>query len=424
MQESKFITAYTDDLLNKFSIAGIDTDLIDKDKLNDFILKDFTNKEVEVYNNMKNEKIETNLLQLVELVHFSKTKPIITGYNTLFHTQDKITNIPSGFLDYLKTERDSSKRKMFTHINDKDKSLFEEYNFEQLVFKLIANSYYGAFGMKAFHFFNAFLGPSVTAQGRQLISASIIAFEGFLGNSIVFDNLDSLVKYIDNILNEDYDEEMCLDTPFEITEEVVMARLESLCDFIPTEEELEYLSMVISNRPLTVLQKLYYTNDIYSLFEVEQLKEIVAEFFIIDGFHDVGKPPEDVKEILDEVSNVIRYFVSYPYPYDNKTDHVSNMMREVVLLCDTDSTFLHVYKWLEFVCKVTGQDVNNLSKDRRVSTISIMTYFVTDFIDEVFRIFCENSNVPESEFHRINMKSELKVQLTINSFNCLENLNK
>lgn len=410
MLDSRFIQEYKDEVYHKLSLAGIETDLIDDEKLNTFILKDFKNKEVEIYNNMKHEKIETDLLKLTELVYYSDTKPIITAYNTLFHSQDKVTNIPSGFLDYLKSERDDSKGKMYRHINDADPALYNSFNFEQLVFKLIANSYYGAFGMKAFHFFNALLGPSVTAQGRQLISASILAFEGFLGNSIKFNDIDGISTFLSNILSEEYDEEMVLETAIEINEQVVLERIISLCDFILTEQELEYLEMVISDRPLTVLQKLYYKNDLYGLFEIEELKQAVRDHLVVDGFHDATKPPAELMDVLNELAAIIRYFVGYPYPYDNKTKHVSEMMREVVLLCDTDSTFLHVYRWLEYVCDVTGQDVNTISNDRRVSTISIISYFVTNFINEVFEIFCRNSNVPASEFHRINMKGEFHIR--------------
>ena len=406
--KSPFMLDYKKDLFTRLENAGISSDLIDADKLNNFILKNYKNEEVELHNSIKNEYVETSILELVELIYYSESKPIITGYNTLFYNHDKVTNIPAKFLDALKVKRDNYKKEMYKYINSADDQyLYNVNNFLQLIMKLIGNSYYGAFGMAAFHFFNKHLGPSVTAQGRQLISSAILAFEGFIAGNNTFVDFDDLTNFLNNIFKEEYFEDAVLELDFEITSEMLINKYKNKCVFELKEHELEYLELVINDDlSETIKQKLYFKNDLFKFFEVEQLKKTVKNELVVTGFHDPNKPPEEIKESLDSVAEYIRYFVSYPYPYRQKTKVASTMYRDVVLVCDTDSNFLYVYKWLEYVCGLIEMKSNEISIDQRASIISVINYFVTVFINEVFRILCLNCNVPEDQLYRINMKSE------------------
>ena len=404
--QSEFITEFKDQMLDRLAMAGVDTSVVDPVKFHDYCISKLKSEDLVIYNNVKQTNYDIDSLKLVDMVMYSKTKPIITGYNTLFHNHNKAENIPGGFLDYLKATRSAAKKQMHHHTNDTDRTLFNAFETKQLIMKLLANSYYGAFGQGSFHFFNVLLGPSVTAQGRQLISSAILGFEGFLGDNIFFYEFDELVQFIGNICKEEQDDEMVVETEFDIDAEAVAERLLSRCKFKLTETQEEYLNMVLENQTETGLQKLYFKNNLFKFLEVDVIKEAISDNLVVNGFHDANSPPEDIKEILAEISSILRYFVGYPYPYNAKTNHAATMTRKVVLVCDTDSNFLHVYPWLQYVCRVSDIDIPTIDNDTRVSIISIMTYFITQFIDEVFKILCANSNVPEAEHHRINMKSE------------------
>lgn len=402
-------------MLDRLQLAGIDPNQLDQKKLDRFLSKNFKDKEVEISNNVKDEYYESTLLDTVEFVYYSKTKPIITAFNTLFHNHHRVENIPTAFLDNLKTKRDAYKHEMYQYINDmENQHLFRDRNGRQLIMKLIANSYYGAFGMSAFHFFNKLMGPSVTAQGRQLISASILGFEAFLNANYTFETFDDLTNFLNNIFKEECDDEIVLEVDYQINAGLIIKKYLSKCKFTLKDSHRDYLEMVIHDElPETLLQKLYFKNNLFAFFEVPLISEIIRDELIVEGFYNANKPPKEIEESLYGISDYIRYFVGYPYPYPLKTKTASTMERDVVLVCDTDSNFLYVYKWLELVTNLLGEDIEEIEDKRRASIVSVLTFFVTQFVDEIFKILCTNSNVPPEHHYRINMKSEFHYKRVI-----------
>jgi hypothetical protein len=410
---NNFLHAYYDTVKDNFLLAGVDPARINPAKLQAYCEARYRDTDLILHSNVKQVDYEVTTSKLVDLILFSKSKPIITAYNTLFHNHSKVNNVPGGFLDYLKTSRSAAKKESHKHINDLNKTMFNSFDTLQRILKLIANSYYGAFGQKGFHFYNPLLGPSVTAQGRQLISSAILGFEGFMGDNITYETFDELVTFMRYVVKEEFNEEMVVEAPYIITVEMVETRLFSKAEFEITDTHREYVNIILESLNETQLQKMFYKNNLFEFLEVADIKDAITENLVRNDFPDAGKPPTEIKEILEELHVYIRYFVGYPYPYSKKTTKASKMIRKVVLVCDTDSNFLHVYPWLEYVCNNAGIDIANIDLMQRVSIISCMTYFITQFIGEVFNILCGNANVPPSEFHRINMKSEFHFKRVI-----------
>lgn len=410
---NRFLDAYYDTAKSNLALAGVDLSMINQEKLQAYCEKSYYDTDLTLHNNIKNVDYDVSASKLVDLVLFSKSKPIITAYNTLFHSHSKVDNVPGGFLDYLKKSRSTAKNKSHEHVNDVNKTVFNAFDTLQRILKLIANSYYGAFGQSSFHFFNPLLGPSVTAQGRQLISSAILGFEGFMGDNIFYETFDEMVTFMKYVVGEEADDDMVVEAKYDITVELVEERLFSKAEFEITEYQREYVNIVLESLSETQLQKMWYKNNLFEFLEVDDIKEAIVEHLTRDDFPNVSKPPEDMLEVLQELHAYIRYFVGYPYPYSNKTTKAAKLLRKVVLVCDTDSNFLHVYPWLEYVCKNAKIDIAKIELMQRVSIISCMTYFITHFIGEVFNILCGNSNVPPSEFHRINMKSEFHFKRVI-----------
>lgn len=398
-----FLEHHHNDVMSRLAKV-IDLDLIDENKLREFCASRITDSEVILSNNVKKVEYETTALKLLDLTMFSKKKPIITGYNTIFHNHDNVTNIPGQFLDFLLKERKVAKGTMFEHINDVDKTIYNSYETLQLILKLLANSYYGAFGMKAFHFFNVLMGPSVTAQGRQLITAAILGFEGFLGDNIDFFSFDEMVTFLMNIRNEECDDENVIDDAPDISINDLVERYTSKCKFQVLPEHIQYLEAFFDDISLSMTQKFYYKNRLFEFFKLDSMQEVVKDYFVRDDFPDVSHPPEDLQEPLDQVFEVLRYFVAYPYPIHNKTAVTNKLVRKVVIISDTDSSFLNIDPWVQFVKSTAG--LKEVDKHLQVGITSVMTYFITKFIAEVFSIMCTNVNVPEREQPRINMKSE------------------
>lgn len=400
----KFLDKYLEDVKSRLIAAGIEITPFDEKKIRQYCESKLVDVPVVLHNNVKMVDYDTTALKLLDLVTTSPSKPIVTGFNTLFHNHNNAKNLPGDFLNYLLNERSVAKKKMFQHINDVDQAIHDSYYTLQLILKLLANSYYGSFAMKSFHFFNRLLGPSVTGQGRQLIISALLGFEGFLGNNVFFYEFDELVGFILNIHKESVDDELVLELETELTVDTVLERYMSLCKFDLTDIQKEYLQSIFENASETQLQKYYFKNNLMEFFEVEAIKDIVRESVVREDFPDVNKPPEDHKETLEGVSELLRYFVSYPYPIQNKSHTADTMIRKIVIISDTDSSFLNLHNWVRYVKRITNTPT--FTKLQQVSVVTTMTYFVTKFIDEVFRIMTTHANVPEKEQPQINMKSE------------------
>ena len=117
------------------------------EKLKEYTLKNYKNDQLYLYHNTKDEFIDSTMAQLIHLIKLKKgDRPIITAYNTLFYNGNKVTNVPAKFVRFLLNERKVVKKKMFTHINDEDQSMYTYLDLLQTAFKILANSYYGALG--------------------------------------------------------------------------------------------------------------------------------------------------------------------------------------------------------------------------------------------------------------------------------------
>lgn len=409
MYDSKFYSNYLDELGRRLSAGGLD---MSKEDLDNYVRTHFPeakDTEIILTNNTRSEEegryLATTASKLVDIVKFNKYRPIITGHNTLFHTSQKVENVPGGFLKYLGDERKVAKKVMFEFINsDPEKSAL--YNLIQLCFKLLGNSYYGAFGQRSFHFFNPDLGPSVTAQGRQIIISAIMGFENFLTDNIALPNFDDLCNYIINICNEHVDEEFVLEC--DVTHEMVIERLKGKCTFAFSEIQESYLENFVEGiESPSQLQKLYFKNNLFGFLNIPSIKEFFAENLVHDNFSDVNSPPEDLIETLDDINDWLNYFVYYTYQVQDKYEKVNKLKRRTVLLTDTDSTFLDVGPYLRWICEAAGLDRSKLTKLQRCSLVSPCTFFITKFIIGVFAKFTESCNVEEHMRPIITMKSEL-----------------
>ena len=143
--DSKFVEAYKTDLLNRLALAGIDPSMIDENKLNSMILKNFKDdKEITLLNNVKETTYTSTLLKITNMLLFSNRKPIYTGYNTIFDNHNRCENPPGDFLKFLGDSRNIAKKEMHKHQNDPDPIVYNDKDREQKVYKLFGVSYYGA----------------------------------------------------------------------------------------------------------------------------------------------------------------------------------------------------------------------------------------------------------------------------------------
>jgi hypothetical protein len=418
MQEIKspFFEKYFQEVLDRLAMVT-DIQSINIDKLRAHCLSKYQDRDLTLNNNAKNIEMSATMGDLLKMTLCSKQKPIVSGFNTLFKNSNQALNVPGKFLDYLLKERKVAKNEMFKHINDADQAIHDSLHQKQQNLKVLANSYYGAFGTKSFIFFNPYLGPSVTYTGQLIIISAILGFEGFLSGNYYFENFGELFYFLTNIRREEYDEEMILDELPEITSEMLIEKYKEKCQFDLTENQLQVLELFFTDLPVTVMQKFYLKNDFFGLLNLPSLKEFVKDNFIRNDFPDVNAPPEEIKDELEYFNELFEYFVYYPYPYPNKSEKVSKLIRKTVIISDTDSTFLNLNPYFEYVLDIGGIEKEDVTKEQQASIISVMTFVITKFIARVFWQLTKNLNILEEDRSKINMKSEfhyLRMMLTRN----------
>lgn len=349
-----------------------------------------------VNNNYKDSFMETDTEQILN-IYYGKS-PNISGYGVLFNHKP---NIPGRILEALISTRKIKKNEMFKHVDDVDKTLYLRLDVQQKVVKVLANAFYGAFGQRAFHFYNPYLGPSVTYTGQHVILSSILGFEAFLSGNFNFFNFDEVVKYIDNITSEEDLELTALDKRVDVAQ--VYAWLLEHCQFEMSESHGEVIGGILDNLPYSQLERLFTKNNLFFLLRNStEVRDVFKSCYHLD-FIDPDHPPEAVKDEVDALAQYLEYFVTYPYQWDNKSDVIATMRRRTVLISDTDSTFLNIDPAVRWFQEEFGVELDTVGK---IVVCNIVVFNVTKFVDKVFYRLTTNMNVAEKHRAKVSMKSE------------------
>ena len=164
---------------------------ISKEDINNFldeiIEKNLKNHSVILDNNYIGKQINTNLLDAVNWIH--NINPICAGHGVLFKNQHEVVNPLAMMIQKFLTSRKKFKSQLKL-IKDKTSYEYQTFDRKQLSEKILANSIYGCLGMSASFLFNKYTAPSVTGSGQSLISTTEQAFESFLANNSLFNNIN------------------------------------------------------------------------------------------------------------------------------------------------------------------------------------------------------------------------------------------
>jgi hypothetical protein len=101
---------------------------------------------------------------------------------------------------------------------------------------------------------------------------------------------------------------------------------------------------------------------------------------------DPNKPPKNIKADLDALVELIKEYVYYGYFYIDKLDRIEYMQRDVVCICDTDSTIISFDAWYRFLLsKVYNIDMP--IKKEKFDMVKIIK--ADEFGDMPLRTMCE-----------------------------------
>lgn len=218
-------------------------------------------------------------------------------------------------------------------------------------------------------YYNIYIAEAITRQGRSYISCSIMLFESLLANNVKFNNLNEVITFINNVQHEKPKRKLIDDYILDrnITLEECFFKLMNTADmmiWIPTDEEMARVWEYLQGLSQEDLNRLYYKNNLYSFADLPIVSDLIIKILkslggppefdengklINNIFMDPNKPPKRIKEDLDTLVELIKEYVYYPHFYIDKLDRIEYMQRDIVAICDTDSTIISFDAWYRFV---------------------------------------------------------------------------
>lgn len=312
------------------------------------------NENIRLVDTYKNQEQNSTLLAMADWI-MSK-EPIVTSYGTMFKNKGSIPNPLNAVVDQFLSERGIYKKKMFKY--PKGTQEFEHYNLLQSLSKIDANGIYGTIGQYTSLIYNVNVATSVTSQGRTAVSTMMCFFEMFLANNVLFGSLDEVIMFIDHIVSErkdrKYKDELYLDDY--ISREECFAKIILTCGYrwVPDEEEMEIIWRIVSNLSQEDLNRVYYKNNLYSFCENTRIANMIRKMMcdLKEPFYSPAEVPEEIKEDLIEFTSVIREYVYYEWMVPHRLERAENMIKDICMISDTDSTIISVNAWYHFVVQL------------------------------------------------------------------------
>ena len=321
--------------------------------INYSIGKRYNKIDLQVHNSHTEQIADMDVLSLAnELI---QKGAIITTQGVLFSKHGAVKNPFYNFIQYLLDKRDEAKNEMKKH--PKGSELFQKYNLLQLNYKVACNALYGCAGNFSSIYYNLYLCTAVTGQGRGCISASITMFEGFLANNVKFGSLTEALTFIENICLDlqqpqkfnDYD---VLDRNIGVEE--CFLKIIKNCGYnswVPSDRARDILWDVVNNLSQSQLNAVYYCNNIYEFCNNSRVKNLILKILIdLDKpFLNPLNPPKEIQDDLQMLEDLMFQYVYYRHLWIDKLERVYTMIRDVVLITDTDSCIVSLDEWYKYV---------------------------------------------------------------------------
>ena len=322
------------------------------------------NKNVEVVNTYKNTTSRLSLLAVAEYI--ASKEPIVTSYGTMFKKKGTVPNPLSVVVEQFLNARGIHKGQMLKY--PKGSELFEHFNLLQQLDKIDTNGLYGCIGMYTSAIYNINVATSITSQGRSSVSTMMLFFESFLSNNVKFGSLDELLQFVDNVINERKDRKFndyqILDTY--VTAADCFAKLVMTSGFrwVPNNDELEIIWRVVNNLGQEDLNRVYYKNNLYNFCENSKIRELIISMIkdLKTPYYEPAKCPKEIKESLEYFKALLKEYVYYPWMYADRIEKAENMIKNICVISDTDSTIISLDAWYHFVLDMVKYEDLNIKR--------------------------------------------------------------
>lgn len=398
-------------LILKYGKKNIDKEKMEK-YLDSILEKNLINPETDLVNNYQNVMVQSNLLDVIDF--FTEKNLIISPSSTLF-TQHDGSNPLVAFISELKVLRNILKKKRKEY--DESSVEWRHYNLGQLNKKLKLNILYGSIGYDKFHLHNIFLAEATTFMGKNIISAAAMGFENFIHDNALFNEETELYTYINNIIDEHkklYKGKIDLYSisDIEINPNVVYERLIQKTAFQPSDTFIKNIKQILNNRSVDELTLLYFKNNLMEFNRQTYIMKILSK--IINGTDDLLVPESDklnsdTKSLVAHLWDLYRIFVFYNYGIYDRIRKTLYTTKKSVLYIDTDSNFIGLDPWVDFVRKYILNSINNMTNadNEDITIANIMIIFLSNVVSDTLFTMAKGLNIADDEWAKIiAMKNE------------------
>ena len=337
--------------------------------------KRYKETKCKVDNNYTKTQTTSTLLEMANWIN--EREPICTAYGVMFkkHNLKKpnpLTELVRSFME----GRDVYKKQMFEYLEAHDYTNVSKYNLLQLLSKRDANSIYGCLGNAACVLYNLYVAASITAQGRSVISTATMFFESFLANNVKFASLEEVLHFIDCVKSERKDrrfsDSVILDFPVSV--DMCFAKIIRTCGdwrkgrikWVPDMEDAKIIYRVLKNSSQEDINRIFYKNNLYAFIGNSVIINAIRYILKLlkEPFLTPNKIPEEIQVELDTLQDLMREYVYYPHMYIDRIDRCDNMIKDVCVISDTDSTIVSFDAFYHYVLdRVYMDDISILNME-------------------------------------------------------------
>lgn len=337
--------------------------------------KRYKETKCKIDNNYTKTQTTSTLLEMANWIN--EREPICTAYGVMFkkHNLKKpnpLTELVRSFME----GRDIDKAKMFEYLEAHDYVNAAKYNLMQLLDKRDANSIYGCLGNAACVLYNLYVAASITAQGRSVISTATMFFESFLANNVKFASLEEVLHFIDCVKSErknrKFNDSVILDFPISV--DMCFAKIIRTCGdwrkgrikWVPDMEDAKIIYRVLKNSSQEDINRIFYKNNLYAFIDNSVIINAIRYILKLlkEPYLSPNRVPEEIQVELDALQDLMREYVYYPHMYIDRIDRCDNMIKDVCVISDTDSTIVSFDAFYHYVLdRVYMDDISILNTE-------------------------------------------------------------
>ena len=212
-------------------------------------------------------------------------------------------------------------------------------------------------------------------------------FESFLANNVKFASLEEVLHFIDCVKSERKDrrfnDSVILDFPVSV--DMCFAKIIRTCGdwrkgrikWVPDMEDVKIIYRVLKNSSQEDINRIFYKNNLYSFIDNSVIINAIRYILKLlkEPFLTPNKIPEEIRVELDALQDLMREYIYYPHMYIDRIDRCDNMIKDVCVISDTDSTIVSFDAFYHYVLdRVYMEDISIL--DMELDTRTEETYDV------------------------------------------------